>query len=133
LHQVFKNKIFNNGTNSSPDLNQNPLSRIARKSFPTIYKELIKVRYMRPLETLHNNLCFKSLNAFLERMINERQESELLGAESGAFMDLESQLSRVEIEFSRANSKNDSGIFIINNKNETKTIADVNPNEENDD
>lgn len=37
-----------------------------------IYQELIKVRYMRPLETLHNNLCFKSLNTFLTRMIYDR-------------------------------------------------------------
>ena len=27
---------------------------------------------MRPLETLHNNLCFKNLNNFLTRMINDR-------------------------------------------------------------
>ena len=27
---------------------------------------------MRPLETLHNNLCFKSLNNFLTRMIYDR-------------------------------------------------------------
>ncbi len=25
---------------------------------------------MRPLETLHNNLCFNTLNSFLTRMIN---------------------------------------------------------------
>jgi hypothetical protein len=30
---------------------------------------------MRPLETLHNNLCFKTLNNFLTRMINDRQMS----------------------------------------------------------
>jgi hypothetical protein len=27
---------------------------------------------MRPLETLHNNLCFNTLNSFLTRMINDR-------------------------------------------------------------
>ena len=36
---------------------------------------MIKVRYMRPLETLHNNLCFKNLNNFLTRMINDRPTS----------------------------------------------------------
>lgn len=30
---------------------------------------------MRPLETLHNNLCFKNLNNFLTRMINDRSTS----------------------------------------------------------
>ena len=30
---------------------------------------------MRPLETLHNNLCFKTLNNFLTRMINDKQSS----------------------------------------------------------
>ena len=33
---------------------------------------MIKVRYMRPLETLHDNLCFKILDDFLTRMINDR-------------------------------------------------------------
>jgi hypothetical protein len=40
-----------------------------------IYQELKNVRYMRPLETLHNNLCFKTLNNFLTRMINDKQSS----------------------------------------------------------
>ena len=38
-----------------------------------IYQDLVKVKYMRPLETLHNNLCFKTLNNFLTKMINDRQ------------------------------------------------------------
>ncbi len=29
---------------------------------------------MRPLETLHNNLCFKNLNNFLTRMIYNKQK-----------------------------------------------------------
>lgn len=74
LSQIFRTKILSQGTNSSPDLNQNLLGRY-RKSVPSnyyimifflinkyvffvaIYQELIKVRLMRPLETLHNNLC----------------------------------------------------------------------------
>ncbi len=30
---------------------------------------------MRPLETLHNNLCFKALNSFLTRMIERAPSS----------------------------------------------------------
>lgn len=72
LSQIFKTKNLTGGTNSSPDLNnQNVLVR-CKKSLSTIYQELIKVRYMRPLETLHNNLCFKNLNNFLTRMIYDR-------------------------------------------------------------
>lgn len=36
----------------------------------------MKVRYIRPLETLHNNLCFKTLNNFLTRMINDKEDEE---------------------------------------------------------
>jgi hypothetical protein len=32
-------------------------------------QELIKVRSIRPLETLHNNLCFNAMNNFLSSMI----------------------------------------------------------------
>jgi hypothetical protein len=42
---------------------------------------------MRPLETLHDNLCFKTLDEFLTRMINDRyspfktQKSEVINKE----------------------------------------------------
>jgi hypothetical protein len=86
LSQIFKARNLNAGTNSSPDLNQNGLVR-CRKSVPTIYQELIKVRYMRPLETLHNNLCFKTLNSFLTRMIYDRHSPQENGslAKSGSY------------------------------------------------
>ncbi len=71
IHHVFKNRALTaQGTNSSPDLNQAIVRN--RKSIPTIYQEFKKVRYMRPLEILHNNLCFKVLNNFLTRMINDK-------------------------------------------------------------
>ncbi|CAF0824579.1 unnamed protein product [Brachionus calyciflorus] len=69
INHIFRNKFLNMGTNSSPDLNQS--HGRPKRSIPTIYQDLIKVRYMRPLETLHNNLCFKNLNNFLTRMIND--------------------------------------------------------------
>ena len=31
---------------------------------------------MRPLETLHNDLCFKTLNNFLTKMINDKQSAD---------------------------------------------------------
>lgn len=80
LNQIFKTKFLNTGTNSSPDLHQN-LQLRSKKSVPTIYQELIKVRYMRPLETLHNNLCFENLNNFLTRMIYDRH-SPYIGSNS---------------------------------------------------
>ena len=55
------------GTNSSPDLNQKLPRRVRRDSVNP--QELIKVRSIRPLETLHNNLCFKAMNNFLSSMI----------------------------------------------------------------
>jgi hypothetical protein len=73
LSHVFKAKSHLHGqttNNSSPDLNQN-LNLRNKKTLPTIYQELIKVRCMRPLETLHNNLCFKNFNNFLKRNLKE--------------------------------------------------------------
>lgn len=62
-----------------------------------IYQELIKVRYMRPLETLHNNLCFKTLNAFLTRMVNDRQSPhESIALSKTPFSKLESFISNEE-------------------------------------
>lgn len=43
---------------------------------------MIKVRYMRPLETLHNNLCFKNLNYFLTRMIDSSSGSSSLSKQN---------------------------------------------------
>lgn len=79
IGQVFRNRSFNanpTSTNSSPDLNQQLAmgSRHHKKSFSVIYHDLMKVRYIRPLETLHNNLCFKVLNNFLTRMVNDKQD-----------------------------------------------------------
>ena len=37
-----------------------------------MYPDLIKIRHIRPLETLHNNLSFRALHNFLTRMIKER-------------------------------------------------------------
>jgi hypothetical protein len=55
------------GTNSSPDLNQKIPRRTRKDSVNP--QELIKVRSIRPLETLHNNLCFNAMNNFLSSMI----------------------------------------------------------------
>ena len=63
------------GTNSSPDLNQKKLPNRLRSS-SVIYQELIKVRSIRPLETLHNNLCFKAMNNFLSSMILNPNEAD---------------------------------------------------------
>lgn len=51
-------------------------------SFLAIYQDLIKVRYMRPLETLHNNLCFKNLNNFLTRMVDSSSCSSSLSKQN---------------------------------------------------
>lgn len=37
---------------------------------------------MRPLETLHNNLCFKNLNNFLTRMIDSSSGSSSLSKQN---------------------------------------------------
>ena len=52
---------------------------------------------MRPLETLHNNLCFKTLNDFLTKMVNERQSPhETIGISKPLFSKLESLISNEE-------------------------------------
>lgn len=95
LNQVFKTRFKVQTTNSSPDLNRHSLNRSKQSKyinlflinylklilyflfflnmFQVIYQDLIKVRYIQPLETLHNNLCYTTLDKFLTRMINDKE------------------------------------------------------------
>jgi hypothetical protein len=86
--------------------------------FLAIYQELVKVKYMRPLETLHNNLCFKTLNNFLTKMINDRQSPYEFIKSHPPFLNLES-ISSVEEPI------NNLKLEDIHQKKETKENKNV--------
>lgn len=73
-----------------------------RKSFSVIYQDIMKVRYIRPLETLHNNLCFRVLNDFLIRMINDKQDES-----SAAAAAVSNKSDKKELVINK-NTKNDA-------------------------
>ncbi len=87
---------------------------------------------MRPLETLHNNLCFKNLNNFLTRMINDRQSPYEVKNQSDKIktsLSYTQQLSN-SIDISRQSTANTSleklidSSFINNNSNNNNNIND---------
>lgn len=69
---------------------------------------------MRPLETLHNNLCFKNLNNFLTRMIND----------SAAWSSASSMQNKLNRSLSSATNLSNNGLVKISENFESLELRD---------